>query len=118
MSTRVKRILIFLGILSAFIGYGLALDPDTDLLSNLPFGAGVLLSLQIVLMFALGLAVVEIVTDFFTDRYYKFLDDKDIVEIIKKDPKAIAIYMLAWSIRILGYAILFGFAILAYVGNR
>ena len=117
MSARMKRVLIFLAILVAFIGYGLALDPDTNLLSNLPFGAGILLSLQIVLMFALGLAVVEVITDFFTDRYFKFLDDKDIVEVIKRDPKAIAIYMLAWSIRILGYAILFGFAIVAYVGR-
>ena len=117
MSTRIKRVLIFISILVAFIGYGLALDPDTNLLSNLPFGAGILLSLQIVLMFALGLAVVEVITDFFTDRYFKFLDDEDIVEVIKRDPKAIAIYMLAWSIRILGYAILFGFAIVAYVGR-
>lgn len=118
MKTSIKRIVIFFIILLLFIVYTLAMDPDTNILSNLPYGAGLLLSLQVVLMFALGLAVVEIITDFFTDRYFKFLDDPILLENIKRDPKAIATYMLAWSLRIVGYSVMFGLIVISYIGSR
>jgi hypothetical protein len=118
VSTKTKRTLIGISFLILFVLYTLALDPDTNLLNNLSFGAGLLLSLQILLMFAVGLAAVEIVTDFFTDRYFKLFDEKEIQFLIKKDPKALAIYMLGWSLRILGYSIMFGLIVISYIGNQ
>jgi hypothetical protein len=118
MSTKIKRILIGASFLFLFVLYTLALDPDTNLLSNLSFGTGLLLSLQILIMFGLGLAAVEIITDFFTDRYFKMFDEEEIQALIKEDPRALAIYMLGWSLRILGYSIMFGLIVLAYLGNQ
>ena len=118
MKQRNKKILIGGIILILFVLYTLALDPDTSILSNLPFGAGVLLSIQVLLMFAIGLAAVEILTDFFTDTYFSMFDDIKNREKIKEDSKALAIYMLGWSIRLFGYAIMFGLIVLAYMGGR
>ena len=118
MKNKTKRLLIAAIILVSFILYTLAMDPDTNILNNLPFGAGVLLSLQIVLMFAIGLAVVEIITDFFTDRYFKLFDNKEIIDKMKESSLGLAVYMLGWSVRILGYAVMFGLIVLAYIGNQ
>lgn len=118
MKPKTKRYIIASLVLILFILYTLAMDPDVKLLSNLPFGAGLLLSLQILLMFSLGLAAVEIITDFFTDKYFKMFDLEETRDLISKDSKALAIYMLGWGLRILGYAIMFGLIVIAYIGNQ
>jgi len=118
MRPKTKRLLIGIGFFVLFVIYTLALDPDTKILSNLPFGTGLLLSLQVLLMFGIGLSAVELITDFFTDKYFKMFDDKEVLEKIKKNEVALAIYMLGWGLRILGYAIMFGLIVLAYIGNQ
>ena len=118
MKPKTKRHLIGLAFLIMFILYTLAMDPDSNILNNIPFGAGLLLSIQILLMFGIGLSAVELVTDYFTDKYFKLFDDKETVDKIKNNELALAVYMLGWSLRILGYAIMFGLLVLGYVDNQ
>jgi len=118
MNYKNKRLVIGSVFMISFVIYTLALDPDSKILSNLPFGAGLLLSLQVLLMFGIGLTSVEIITDFFTDKYFKMFDDDDSLCRIKENELALAIYMLGWGLRILGYAIMFGLIVLSYVGNQ
>jgi len=117
MENRKKRLIIFGILFFAFIIYNLALDPDFKLIENLPFGSGLLLTLQVLLMSSIGIAIVEIITDLFLDRYFGFMDKIDFSKGFKEYPKVVAILMLAWSIRLAGYAIMFGLIVLAYLGQ-
>ncbi len=112
-----KRTIILITALIVYFVYTLALDPNVKLLENLPVGGGLLLTIQIFLMVAVGLIIIETVTDFYTDKYFKIFEEENMDDVIKNNPIALAIYMLAWSLRILAYAVLTGFTIYAYIGS-
>jgi len=114
---RKKRTIILIVALIFFFLYNLAMDPNVKLLENLPIGGGLLLTIQIFLMVIVGLILIEAVTDYFTDKYFKMFDEEDLSKVVKNNPVAVSIYMLAWSIRILAYAVLTGFTIYAYIGS-
>jgi len=117
MSAKKKRLYLLVFIFIAFVVYSLALDPDVKLLENLPFGAGLLLTIQVLLMTSISIAIIETISDLFTDRYFAFFDKDNVKDIVEKDPKALSIYMLAWSVRILAYGIVTAGVVMAYVGN-
>ena len=107
-----KRLLIGSISLIAFVGYFVLTDPSNKFLSNLGWGIGLILTLQIVAVALIGMFVVEILGDWYVDPV--FGKEKELIEKAKEDPKAASIASLSKSLRIVSYSLIIAAAILAF----
>jgi len=94
-----------------FILYMLSTDPDFKVINNLPFGVGLLLSLQAVFMTMLMFVVIELGLDYIMDIIYP--NEPDLVKKARETSEGAGQVALAKSVRILGYCIIGAAAIIA-----
>jgi hypothetical protein len=106
-----KRRLIALLVITSFVVYYLVTDPDTKLFQNLPFGSGLILTLNIFILTAVAVWVVEVLPDYFLDIVYG--RESKLVEIAKQTPQGAGYALIAKSLRILGYCIIIAAAIVS-----
>ena len=107
-----KRWMIGLLSVIAFFGYFYFTDPDNKVLSNIGWGIGIILTLQIVAVSLMGLFVIEVLGDWYVDPI--FGKEKELIDKAKEDPKAASIASLSKSLRILSYALIVAAAIIAF----
>jgi hypothetical protein len=88
--------------------YYLFTDPDLGIISNLPFGAELLIVLNIFVLSALSIALIEMAPRLFFDGGELDGDERDLIRKAKNDAKAAATIYLGNSIRTVGYAIIVG----------
>jgi len=110
--SRHKRWVIGLISVLAFIGYFIVTDPSNKILSDLGWGVGLIITLQIVAVGLIGMFVVEILGDWYIDPV--FGKEKELINKAKEDPKAASIASLSKSLRIVSYAVIIAAAILAF----
>jgi hypothetical protein len=112
---RLKRFIIATFTIFLFISYFILTDPNTDYLSNLHYGTALIITLQIFIIAALGIWIVEVNPDFFLDAV--FGKEKKLVEQAKNSATGAGLALLAKSIRILGYSIIVAGSIIAFTSN-
>lgn len=95
-----------------FILYYITTDPDVDIIKNLSYGIGLILTLNVFFMAMLGIVIIEFFPDFFIDIIYG--DEKKLRLKAAEEPDAASKVMIAKSIRMLAYAIVMSAAIIAY----
>jgi len=106
---RFKRFMISLVITIAFVLYYIVIDPNTAVLKDIPGGVLLVLTLQIVVVSALGIWLVEVVPDFFLDYIYG--KERDIANKAKESHVGAGYALIAKSLRILGYCTIVAAAI-------
>lgn len=114
MPWTIKRKLSALSVIFILVAYYVITDPDILLLSDLPFGAGLLLTLNIFVISITAILLVEFAPDFFIDRAYG--NESVLRKTASNDAVGSALVLVAKSLRILGYCIIITGAIVAYGG--
>jgi len=109
---KIKRIVSLIFIILAFIGYYIGTDPDTKVMQNLPFGISLILTFNIFIIGVVGIAIVEFIPDFIVDKIYG--KEENLTDIAKHTANGAGYALIAKSIRILAYSIIFAASIVAY----
>jgi len=93
-----------------FVLFYISTDPDAKLLTDLPYGVPLILSLNIFVTAMFGIIVIEFFLDFFIDIIYG--NEKDLRVKAYESPQGAGLVMIAKSLRILAFAIIVAAAIL------
>lgn len=105
----VKKIVLVVSMIISIIAYMFAIDPDTELLKNLPFGSSFIFALSAVVMSFMGIVIVETIPDMFTDELVA--NRETLADKARQTPTGAGMVLIALSIRILAYAIIFAAAV-------
>jgi len=108
----IKRRISLLITIAIFVLYYISTDPDTKFFQNLPFGAPLILTINIFIIAIAGIILIEFIPDYFIDIIYgrESLLRRKAEETADGAGKA----MIAKSIRILAYGIIVSAAIISY----
>lgn len=109
-----KKKVSFIIAIVMLVAYYLLTDPDLGIISNLPFGADLVIVMNIFVISAVAIVIVEVAPSLLfngggKDMSEKYLIDKSIVN----SDGASTIY-LANSIRIVGYSIIVAASIIGF----
>jgi len=110
--SKIKRWISLIIMIAIFIGYYISTDPDNKFMQNLPFGAPLILTLNIFVIAIIGIVVIEFIPDYFVDKIYG-KEELLRLEAIKT-PEGAGTAMLAKSVRILAYSIILAASIVSY----
>jgi hypothetical protein len=95
------RLAYFLGMILLTVLYMIGTDPDAGLISNLPFGADVIMVTEKFLLGLLIIMFVEIVPDYLTDKETGTVEE--LMRDVKGDAFASGLVILARAIKVAAY---------------
>jgi len=109
---KLKRRISGIFILLLFIAYYISTDPDFKLFQDLPFGVGLILTLNIFVISMASIIMVEFLPDFFIDVIYG--KEEKLREKAALTSVGASNVMIAKSIRILAYSFIIAASIISY----
>lgn len=112
LTPEVKRKLSVFLVIFIFIAYYIGTDPDTSVLVGIPFGTGIILTLQIFIVSISSILMVEFLPDFFIDVIYG--KESLLREKAAQTSHGAGTVMMAKSIRILAYSFIIAASIISY----
>jgi len=107
-----KRRLTGLLIVVLFVVYYLATDPDTKIFQDLPFGSGLILTLNIFVISLMSIIMMEVLPDFIVDGIYG--RERSLRDRACETSQGASSVMIAKSIRLLGYSFIIAASIISY----
>ena len=109
---KLKRKLSLVMMVLVFVLYYLATDPDTSFFQNLPFGAPLVLTLNIFIITIISIVVIEFVPDYIIDMIYG--PEEQLRYKAVETSQGAGQALIAKSIRILAYSFIMAASIIAY----
>jgi hypothetical protein len=108
---RLKETLLSIAIVIAFITYHIVTDPDSGIITDLPFGVTLAMSLEIFVTASLGFILIEIVAGVFRNSK---VSEYELIEMALQSPEGAGKMFLAKAIYVLAYAIIVAASITGY----
>lgn len=109
---KIKRLITGVLTLILVIGYFIAIDPDTKLMSDLTYGVSLFMTLEVFAIGVLAILIIEFLPDAFLDRV--FPKEEETFDKALETSAGASNILIAKSLRILAYAILLSASIITY----
>ena len=115
MSSLTKRkIVTVISMITAIIAYYVTTDPDTEFMKDLPFGVGFIMMLGVVIKTFIGIVVIEVFPDMFTDEFVQ--NNENLSEKARVTPEGAGLTLVALSFKTIAYAMIFAAAVFSSSG--
>lgn len=110
-SIGLKKIATIAVMLLTIVTYYIITDPDVDIMSDLPFGIGLIIILEVVIKTFIGIVIIEVIPDIFTDELVN--NREALSEKARQTPEGAGLILKALSIRLIAYATIFASAMIS-----
>jgi len=103
--TKLRKIVMLIFMALAFSLWAVLTDPNSRIITDLSYGIELILTLKIFLFGSIIIMIMEQLLDHYRGDVIKY--ETVLIENAKKDPVASSLAMIALSVRIASYAIVF-----------